>query len=506
MNHPAPDASPRVAMSAKLAAAVALVIAIVTGMVATATIATAESSPGDPPAETPAPPAEDPAPPAEDPAPPVEDPAPPAEDPAPPADDPAPPVPSDPGAGAPPDAPAAPAPAAPSDLVVRIAEACAKGGVSVRVTNRGDTDEVVDINGTTVTVPAGQGIRHTIPARPNETVHVVVTSGGEILFDETLRRNCSPAVLLFEVHECAEQRGDPDGIIIGVANRGDEDAVILVNGTRVTVPARTHIRHLVPAAPGETVQILVTTLDGEVIRRRTIVHNCGDPVVVVTECAANGVLVTIVNEGDVQAVPELNGTPIVVPAGGSVERLIPAAENESVPVLVTWGDNVLYDQTVSHDCQRPAVTVTDPCVANGARLTFTNSGALPVTLQVTKNGTVIDSVDVAAGGTESRTYPLSNGETATFRATGPGGFDSGPLGLTRSCATTPSDPDDPEDPQRQARRSSSSGTQVLGTTFTRTGPNPARTGSNSSDLFLVGLGLLTFGGLLVGGSRRWRHA
>jgi hypothetical protein len=93
------------------------------------------------------------------------------------------------------------------------------------------------------------------------------------------------------------------------------------------------------------------------------------------------------------------------------------------------------DSDFTMDCFHPAATVQNVCAAGGggATITFTNTGGeVPVDLTVTKNGSSIDTVTVPADGTVTKTYPLNEDETATFRVTGTD-FDSGDQTVTHDC-------------------------------------------------------------------------
>lgn len=144
------------------------------------------------------------------------------------------------------------------------------------------------------------------------------------------------------------------------------------------------------------------------------------------DCAKGGVEITFTNTGGETAVFQVfkgsNPTPIdtrTVLAGDlPLTVLYTMAENETATFKVTSGSYEI-SETRTLDCFKPSAIVTLECVTPyGAKVVATNSGQLPGTFVVTKNGTQIDSFQVAAGATETRKYPLADEERATFEVTG----------------------------------------------------------------------------------------
>jgi LPXTG-motif cell wall-anchored protein len=150
-------------------------------------------------------------------------------------------------------------------------------------------------------------------------------------------------------------------------------------------------------------------------------------------------------------------------------------------------------QSFTMDCFKPGATVKNSCVeGGGAVLTFTNTGESLVQLEVKKNGAVIDTVSVATGATETRTYPMAEDETATFRVTG-GGFDSGDQQVTHNCveATTTTTTPPTTTPPTTTPDTVEGNQVVRGTTLPRTG-SASTTGLTT----MAGL-LLIVGGLMM---------
>ena len=214
----------------------------------------------------------------------------------------------------------------------------------------------------------------------------------------------------------------------------------------------------------------------------TVTLDCTHPAATVApRCAAggSGAVVTLTNEGaELPVVFDINhGDQLVRVAPNATETVVlPIGEDDSMHVTVTaeGQSTPLFDGDVTVNCVQPSAAIALSCTT-GATLTLGNAGALPTTLTVTKNGTQIDSVDVPAGGTVTRDYPLQEDEVATFAVTG-AGFDSGPLAATHDC------------------------TQVQGAEQTRAASIP-RTGADIEPMLLLAGLLLAFGGTLVATGR-----
>lgn len=182
---------------------------------------------------------------------------------------------------------------------------------------------------------------------------------------------------------------------------------------------------------------------------------------------------------------------VVVPVGQTVHSLVPFDVNETGTVSVNWTDSAgpidpvkeIFTQEFTFDCVGPGATITHSC-AQGVVIEFANNGEAPTTLVVTKGGEVIDTVDLAGNGTATRTYPMAEDETATYRVTGTG-YDSGEQTFTHDCVaaestTTTTEPD-----------------TVQGTEVVRSATLP-RTGSSSTLPMSTVAGLLLMtGGVLL---------
>jgi hypothetical protein len=120
---------------------------------------------------------------------------------------------------------------------------------------------------------------------------------------------------------------------------------------------------------------------------------------------------------------------------------VAVAEGASVQVTVLMDGSPVPGSpfTFLRDCVNASAKAVSNCDERGADIVLVNSGQLSATLQVTKNGTLIDTVVVPAGDAVFRLYPLDEDEIALFRVTGPD-FDSGSLIVTQDCAQVSAPP------------------------------------------------------------------
>ncbi len=81
----------------------------------------------------------------------------------------------------------------------------------------------------------------------------------------------------------------------------------------------------------------------------------------------------------------------------------------------------------------PLATIAEvDCATHGSSVTLGNGGEDAVTFTVTKGNQLIDTVTVPGGATITKTYPLDEDQTATFKVAAPG-MDDVIRTLTRNC-------------------------------------------------------------------------
>jgi hypothetical protein len=254
------------------------------------------------------------------------------------------------------------------------------------------------------------------------------------------------------------------GARVTVTNPDDDDTAvvdILKNGVvvynDVSIPPLGTVTRDVPFDNMETATVSVedtiggaqqqlnATAEGDPIAQTEIFSqeftaNCLNPAVTVTKvCASGGLEVHLSNTDAIETatfVVTVNGTSTNhdVAGGGTEDFVIPVGENLTAHVVITQGGTTFVADDFTMDCFVPTVGIENVCSADtsGATFTFANAGESSVDLTVTKNGVVIDTVTVAPGTTVTKTYPMNEDETATYRVTGPA-FDTGDQTLTHDC-------------------------------------------------------------------------
>ncbi len=295
---------------------------------------------------------------------------------------------------------------------------------------------------------------------------------------------------------CAAEGGT--GVEVTINNPDDNDtAVVDVKKDSTVVDNDVNVAPLgsekitVPFTNGETATIsVVDTVGGTTIYTHQFTANCLNPAATATKsCAQGGVVVHLSNEGALQTavfVVNVDGTSTQHSVAGDQtdDFVIPVAEGHTVHVTITRGSTTFVDDDFTMDCFVPSAKIVNTCTTpEGATITFTNTGELPVDLTVTKNGTTIDTVTVAPGDTVTKTYPMAEDETSTFRVTGPD-FDTGDQSITHDCVQVAGTEQTPP-------------TQVLAAELARTGPPSSMQGL----VTLSGL-LLMIGGLVMAFANR----
>jgi hypothetical protein len=151
-------------------------------------------------------------------------------------------------------------------------------------------------------------------------------------------------------------------------------------------------------------------------------------------CVEHGAVVTLTNNGDspLDFTVSKNGTQIdtvTVPAHGSTTKTYPLTEDETAEITINAPGLGPISRTVTLDCEHPQppvlpnpkASVADAdCDEQSVTVTLTNEGLAPVDFGITKNGSPLETVSVAAGQTVTRSYPLTEDEIARIEITAPG--------------------------------------------------------------------------------------
>ena len=252
---------------------------------------------------------------------------------------------------------------------------CAEGGVVVSLTNTGESDTDVTVNGAIVSVPAN-GSKSVVVAVEENAAYDFTVQGDGIDEQFTGTRDCEQPAIKSVQLECAE-----GGVLVTLGNDGDADTTVLVDGVEVLVPAGSTAQHLVPV--DENAAYDFTVVGDGLDQRVTGTLDCLLPDPTVDDevvCAAGGLNVVLRNTGDDTAEytitsPALPGGATIesVEAGDVVSVLIPLAEDATTSVKVTALDEVLLDTTITRDCD----TVQGNVVTPGA-LPRTGANTLPL--------------------------------------------------------------------------------------------------------------------------------
>jgi len=265
----------------------------------------------------------------------------------------------------------------------------------------------------------------------------------------------------------------------------------------------------VPFAEGETRTITVVARDAsgdltatgdkkpghghDEVWHFTLTRDCEQPDASVSAgCSPAGLAVTVTNTGGDTGSFAVDGTSADLAPGQQLVVDVPVAEGATVEVVVTVDGHPVDGSpfTFTRECEQPVVSAARDCEAGGAILNLGNDGPEETLLVVAKNGTPIDEVTVPGGDTITRLYPLSEDETAAFRVTGPGGFDSGDLVVVFDCIQI--------GPPAVVTAGGPPTVVAAGVTTRRL----ALTGSESTVLAIPGTLMVLLGGLALVASRR----
>ncbi len=222
------------------------------------------------------------------------------------------------------------------------------------------------------------------------------------------------------------------GVVVTLTNGGEAAATFTVVENdelidTVAVAGGATITKTYPLAEDQTATIKVTApgMDDVV---RTLTRNCEQPRAHASvSCSAGGAYLTFGNDGDSPTTftvdkGDTQVEQVDVAGHGNAARTYPITEGETATFTVTSSggmSDIVADLTF--DCRRPSATISDvDCAAQGVTATFTNDGELPVSFTVRKDDAIVDSVEVAGGATEARTYPVREDATATFTISAPG--------------------------------------------------------------------------------------
>ena len=221
--------------------------------------------------------------------------------------------------------------------------------------------------------------------------------------------------------------------------------------------------------------------------------DCQDPVVkaVSLDCSRGGFVVGLANDGESPTTfllhkdGEAVGDPVVVGPGDGTDVLVPFSEDEVAELTVTAAGDVLLSTELTRDCLPVSATFRVECVG-GTRavvtVTSTSDAFDSTAADISRDGALLERVEVPGRSSVERSYELAEDETAAFAVTAVDGAEIGAQELTADCV---------EVQGVQVRPN----TQVKGTQL-------ARTGTDAAPLSVVAGLLLAIGGVLVAVSGR----
>jgi len=272
---------------------------------------------------------------------------------------------------------------------------CAEGGVLVTLTNDGDDATTADITkngvlvGDDVPVPVGGSTFSVGLVDADENTDVTIT------VDFTVGTDPEPFVVPVDCEhpdvesvqlECAE-----GGVVVVLTNDGARPTIVLVDGIAVEVPAGAGSSDANPAVKvtvpvDENAHYDFTVVGDELEQVFSGTADCLLPEPSVDNevvCAAGGLNLVLRNTGDDTATfvitsPALPGGELEesVPAGATETVLIPLAEDATTDVVVTSGDDVLYDANVVRNCETVGGKTVTPSPSSLPRTGGNTTGLL----------------------------------------------------------------------------------------------------------------------------------
>ena len=275
-------------------------------------------------------------------------------------------------------------------------------------------------------------------AAEDSTFTLTITSAGMDPFSQEITRDCDvPEPSVGAIDTCAA-----GGITVQLINGGDDDAVFTVQGVDVPVAANTTVTHPVAAAEDSTFTLTITSAGMDPFSQE-ITRNCDlpDPSVgTINACAAGGISVQLINDGDDDVVFTVNGVDVPVGPDTTLTHVVTAAEDSTTPLAITAPGMDPFNQDVTRNCDEPdpSVGAVNECATGGITVGLVNGGADEATFTV--NGT-----DVTVPANQTVTHPVAVDEDSTITLTiTSAGMDPFSQQITRDCLTpNPRVTDDP---------------------------------------------------------------
>ncbi|NNE72060.1 MAG: hypothetical protein HKN26_00180 [Acidimicrobiales bacterium] len=257
---------------------------------------------------------------------------------------------------------------------------------------------------------------------------VVTTPSGDVLFEETVFRNCIPDPVDPNV-SVADSCAEGGAVVTITAEPSTEQTVnVIVNDTifeTVTVPAGETVTVLVPLAEDETATIAVTDAEGMTLADETITHDCvvAGPIITFDVSCDTGAVVRVQNPADVEQTVQIREgvdllAIVAVPAGATLEQPLHLVEDQPTTLQVVLAGEVIAEDTLTLNCvsDEPTVVASLDCLSNQLIVQITNVTPNPITATIAVGNPmagdpIVQDVDLDGRQTVTQTLVVDEGST-----------------------------------------------------------------------------------------------
>jgi TQXA domain-containing protein/LPXTG-motif cell wall-anchored protein len=312
-----------------------------------------------------------------------------------------------------------------------VSNACADGGVEVKLSNTGKaaaTFVVKGRDGSTLVgetkVEPGSSTKVIVPVT-GSSYDFDVISGGQVFKRNGARACGAPKLSGALQNDCAA-----GGVVVTLRNDGDAPGIVQITnggkpvGDPITLAAKSEISRLVPVKAGDSYDIAVKSGDVDLLGGKGKGKlDCATPdpkAAVAKDCAAGGLKVTLRNPGTAPASFAITnngaavGSPVTVDPGQSIDVPVKLAEGASYNLKVTSGTREVLSEQGTFTCTapKPTATLAEVCSATDAGFVANLSnaqGTAEATFEVTQGGKVVATEKLAAGASKSVKVPVAAG-------------------------------------------------------------------------------------------------
>ncbi|MFD1513921.1 hypothetical protein [Halomarina rubra] len=266
---------------------------------------------------------------------------------------------------------------------------CTAEGGDLTATNPNDVAVNVTVDGETRTVAPGANT--TFEGLDDGSYEVETSAGGETISTVTVTVDCDGPSQVTLSLQCTDEGGD-----LTVENPNDVAVNVTVND-----------RGPIQIGAGENLTLeglddgsyeIETIVDGEAVGTKTVNIDCPDVggVDVDVQCGVDGATVTVSNENDVAVDVDVGGRTLTLAPGEN--QTYTGVQNNEFDVTTSVDGTTVATETVVVDCLTDSeVSVEVVCGADGANATVTNPNDVPVTIEVSGDASLTETIE--AGGT-----------------------------------------------------------------------------------------------------------